>query len=46
VGRGPGSALYGGNALFAVENVVTATGADRPGVRPLVETGSFGRKRG
>lgn len=44
--RGPGSALYGGNALFAVVNVVTATGAERPGVRPVVETGSFGRKRG
>lgn len=44
--RGPGSALYGGNALFAVINVVTATGQDRPGIRPLVETGSFGRKRG
>ncbi|MBI3768728.1 MAG: TonB-dependent receptor [Deltaproteobacteria bacterium] len=44
--RGPGSALYGGNALFAVINVVTSTGAQAPGVQPLVETGSFGRKRG
>jgi outer membrane receptor for ferrienterochelin and colicins len=44
--RGPGSALYGGNALFAVINVVTATGTERPGVRPLVATGSFRRKRG
>jgi len=44
--RGPGSALYGGNALLAVINVVTATGSERPGVRPLAETGSFGRKRG
>ena len=44
--RGPGSALYGGNALFAVINVVTVTGKDRPGLRALAETGSFGRKRG
>ena len=44
--RGPGSALYGGNALFAVINVVTVTGAEVPGVRALVETGSFARKRG
>jgi outer membrane receptor for ferrienterochelin and colicins len=44
--RGPGSALYGGNALFAVVNVITATAATRPGVHALVDTGSFGRKRG
>jgi iron complex outermembrane receptor protein len=44
--RGPGSALYGGNAVFAVLNVITSTGAELPGVRPLVETGSLGRKRG
>jgi len=44
--RGPGSALYGGNAFFAVVNVVTLTGAAAPGIRPLVETGSFARKRG
>ena len=43
---GPGSALYGGNALFAVVNVVTVGAAQEPGVRPLAETGSFGRKRG
>jgi outer membrane receptor for ferrienterochelin and colicins len=44
--RGPGSALYGGNALFAVINVVTAGARERPGVEARVETGSFGRKRG
>jgi iron complex outermembrane receptor protein len=44
--RGPGSALYGGNALFAVVNVVTATGADLPGVRPLFDYGSYGTYRG
>ncbi len=44
--RGPGSALYGGNAFFAVINVVTSTGRDTPGVHLLAETGSFWRKRG
>ena len=44
--HGPASALYGGNALFAVVNVVTTSAQDLPGIRPLVETGSFGRKRG
>src|SRR5689334_8857891 len=43
--RGPGSALYGGNALFAVVNVVTTTGRETPGIQGVVETGSFGRKR-
>jgi outer membrane receptor for ferrienterochelin and colicins len=44
--RGPGSALYGGNAFFAVVNVVTLTGSELPGVHALAETGSFWRKRG
>lgn len=44
--RGPGSALYGGNALFAVINVVTSTGAEQPGIHARAETGSLGRKRG
>lgn len=44
--RGPGSALYGGNALFAVINVVTAEATDLPGMRPLVEAGSYARMRG
>lgn len=43
--RGPGSALYGGNPLFGVINLITRTGSTQPGVRALVETGSFGRKR-
>ena len=43
--RGPSSALYGGNAMFAVVNVVTSPGQELPGLRPLVETGSYGRKR-
>lgn len=44
--RGPGSALYGGNALFAVINVVTAGATDLPGMQPLVEGGSYGHVRG
>ena len=44
--RGPHSALYGGNALFAVINVITANAVSRPGVTVAVETGSFERKRG
>jgi iron complex outermembrane receptor protein len=43
--RGPGSALYGGNAVFAVINVVTFDGATKPGIRTTLETGSFWRKR-
>ncbi|MEO7435200.1 MAG: TonB-dependent receptor [Candidatus Binatia bacterium] len=43
--RGPGSALYGGNAVFAVINVVTFDGATKPGVHARLETGSFWRKR-
>lgn len=44
--RGPGAAIYGGNALFAVINVVTISGVDAPGIRMRAETGSFWRKRG
>ena len=44
--RGPGSALYGAQALFAVINVVTVGAVEAPGVRALAETGSFWRKRG
>ena len=44
--RGPGSALYGGNALFAVVNVVTRTGAEVNGVESHLDYGSFGAKHG
>lgn len=44
--RGPGSSLYGGNAMFAVINVITAGAQELPGVRPLFEVGSLGRLRG
>jgi len=39
--RGPGSSLYGSNALLAVVNVITATGEDRQGVELSGEVGSF-----
>jgi outer membrane receptor for ferrienterochelin and colicins len=38
--RGPGSALYGSNAVFAVINVVTKDGADVNGVQAKVEGGT------
>lgn len=44
--RGPGSALYGGSAMFAVINVITTGARDLPGVRALFEVGSFQRLRG
>ena len=40
--RGPGSALYGNNAMLAVINVVTQTGRDVDGLRATVQGGSFG----
>ncbi len=44
--RGPGSALYGTGAMFAVVNVVTKKGAAIDGLSASVETGSFGRLAG
>lgn len=44
--RGPGSALYGSSALFAVVNVITKTGNAVDGVRGAVEVGSFGSRTG
>ncbi len=38
--RGPGSALYGTNAVFGVINVVTKSGADVDGVQARFEGGS------
>jgi outer membrane receptor for ferrienterochelin and colicins len=40
--RGPGSSLYGSNALFGVINVVTKTGAARQGVHAEAQGGSLG----
>ena len=39
--RGPGSSVYGPNALFAVVNVVTFRGRDRAGLRTAVGGGSL-----
>jgi outer membrane receptor for ferrienterochelin and colicins len=39
--RGPGSSLYGTNALFAVINVVTRSGGDHAGVRADASVGSL-----
>ncbi|MBU6489576.1 MAG: TonB-dependent receptor [Burkholderiales bacterium] len=42
---GPGSAIYGSNALFGVINVVTKKGSDIHGAQAAVSVGSFGEKR-
>ena len=44
--RGPGSSLYGTNAVFAVINVVTRTGAQLNGVRAEISGGSLGTRAG
>jgi outer membrane receptor for ferrienterochelin and colicins len=41
--RGPGSALYGTGAMFAVINVITKKGLKGDGLRIGVEGGSFGK---
>ncbi|OWJ62243.1 TonB-dependent receptor [Paraburkholderia caledonica] len=42
---GPGSAMYGANALFGVINVITKTGSDLAGAEAAVAVGSFGEKK-
>ena len=44
--RGPGSALYGTSALFAVINIITKQGTDLDGGQAALEGGSYGRKKG
>lgn len=44
--RGPGSALYGNGAFFAVVNIVTMDGADLGGAEITAETGSHRRYGG
>ncbi len=44
--RGPGSALYGTNAFFAIINVVTYKPEELEGVRFSGELGSYGMKKG
>jgi len=44
--RGPGSALYGTNAFFAVINVITKRGRDVKGAEVSAEAGSLGTNKG
>ncbi len=43
--RGPGSALYGANAFFAVINVITWRGRDRKGLQVSAEAGTLGTEK-
>jgi iron complex outermembrane receptor protein len=45
VARGPGSALWGSNALLAVVNIITRKGSDIEGVRVAGEYGSHSRAK-
>ncbi len=44
--RGPGSSLYGSNALLAVVNVITKRGSDIKGLELAGHTGSFHSQKG
>jgi outer membrane receptor for ferrienterochelin and colicins len=44
--RGPGSSLYGSNALFAVVNIITRRGRDLKGAEVSGEAGSFSTYQG
>lgn len=44
--RGPGSPLYGANAMLAVINIISRTGADVGGAEATVEYGSNGFAQG
>ncbi|WP_256079378.1 TonB-dependent siderophore receptor [Massilia sp. YIM B04103] len=43
---GPGSSIYGANALFGVINVITKRAVDIEGSRASIESGSAGTRRG
>jgi outer membrane cobalamin receptor len=42
---GPGSAVYGANALFGVINIITRTGSGKAGTQVAASAASFGEKR-
>ena len=44
--KGPGSAMWGSNALFAVINIITRKGSDIHGGRLLTELGSDDHRKG
>ncbi|MBI3609300.1 MAG: TonB-dependent receptor [Nitrospirae bacterium] len=44
--RGPGSALYGTSAFFAVVNIITKDGSDLQGLRASAESGSYNTNKG
>ena len=44
--RGPGSALYGSNAMFATINIVTKPPGDMPTLALTTDTGSYGERKG
>jgi iron complex outermembrane receptor protein len=44
--RGPGSALYGNNAFFAVINIITRRGGDVNGLEASTEAGSYDTYKG
>jgi hypothetical protein len=44
--RGPGAALYGTSAMFAVVNVITKEGRAIDGLKFSAQTGSYGRLQG
>lgn len=44
--RGPGSALYGNNAVFAIINLITKQGSEIDGVRLSGSAGSYGNRGG